>query len=107
MTRPSHSTELKFTKVLRTACAESERIGYNPHEFAAMLDMYGGVRTAEKLVRSGSPQTGLKRLVELGRLDLSLEAVMLSDEFAHLFSQPDLDAAEWKLKMVTGGLPTP
>lgn len=101
MNRPSLSTELKFTKALRTACAESERIGYNPHEFAAMLDMYGGVRTAEKLVRSGSPQTGLKKLAGLGRLDLALETVMLSDEFAHLFSKSDLDAAEWKLRMVT------
>jgi len=79
------------------ACEESARLGYAPTEFEAMIKMNGGVRTAQKLVLSSEIQSGLKKLKKLGRLDLSMEAIMLLPEFAPLFSEGELAAARWRL----------
>jgi hypothetical protein len=62
-----------------------------------MLDTLGGVNLAKKLVLSGDLQDGLKTLAKLGRLDLSMEAMMQEDKFKLLFTKSELEAATWRL----------
>ena len=102
MSRPSFSLEKKFADALLATCDEAANLGYVANEFAAMLEINGGVQTAKKLVRSGEIQSGLRRLRDLGRLDLATEAVMLRPEFKELFNKDHLDAASWRLDQMTG-----
>lgn len=101
MPRPSQSLEIKFAQALLEACAESERIGYAPTEFKAMIITGDAVKVAKALVTSGEIHSGLVKLKDLGRLDLSLEEIMLKPEFASLFSRPELDAAKWRLDLLS------
>lgn len=82
MSRPSLSLEKKFTDELLATCDETAKLGYVANKFATMLRDNGGVQTAEKLV-AADIQSGLRRLRDLGRLDLATEAVMLRPEFRH------------------------
>jgi hypothetical protein len=92
----------QFTASLRSACSKSRSLGYYPHDFEQMLDRWGGVQTAKRLVTSGDLQTGLKRLHAMGRLDLSMEKIMLDADFRSLFTEQELEAADWRLKQLTG-----
>ena len=100
MPRPPHTPEAKFTRALRETCRKSAKLGYYPSDFDGMLDRVGGVSVARKLVASGEIQSGLKRLKKLKRLDLSMEHLMLDERFRGLFKDPELEAAEWRLKHV-------
>ncbi|MBT8167622.1 hypothetical protein [Falsiruegeria litorea] len=102
MLRPSLSLENKFADALLATCDETAKLGYVADEFASMLKIHGAVQTAKKLVRSGEIQSGLRRLRDLGRLDLATEAVMLQPEFRELFTQQHLDAASWRLDQMKG-----
>lgn len=66
-----------------------------------MLESLGGVSLAKKLVISGELQEGLKKLAKLGRLDLSMEAIMQEERFAPLFTKPELEASQWRLSQVS------
>jgi len=100
MTRPPHTPEAKFTRALRETCRKSAKLGYYPSDFEGMLDKVGGVSVARKLVASGDIQSGLKRLKKLNSLELSMEYHMLADEFRGLFTDAELEAAEWRLRQV-------
>lgn len=90
----------KFSSQLREAIHECHKIGYHPSRFEQMLDSLGGVSMAKKLVISGELQDGLKKLAKLGRLDLSMEAIMQEERFTSLFTKPELEAAQWRLAQV-------
>lgn len=90
--------EERFEARVRAAIGECHQLGYHPHDFESMLASTSAVRVAEKLVVSGNIQTGLKRLAQLGRLDLSMEAMVLDPEFAVLFDLPLRRAAIWRLE---------
>ncbi len=62
-----------------------------------MLARYGGVETAKRLIAAGEIQSGILRMAELGRLDITMERIMLEPEFAPLFTPGELDAARWRL----------
>lgn len=53
--------------------------------------------TARELINSSRPSQGFTALWELGRLDLSVEAVVLRPEFRHLFSARELKTAHRRL----------
>jgi hypothetical protein len=63
-----------------------------------MLREHQGLGTAKKLIASGAIQDGFRKVVELGRPDLTMESIMLEPEFQTLFSRAELDAARWRLK---------
>jgi len=92
--------EQDFAARIRVAVLECRRLGYNPNDFEGMLAGASAARVAEKLVVSGDLQTGLKRLAQMGRLDLSVEAIMLEPPFEMLFAKPLRDAARWRLDQV-------
>lgn len=90
----------EFSSRLRDAVHECYKLGYHPTRFEQMLGSLGGVSLAKKLVLSGELQDGLKTLAKLGRLDLSMEAIMQEDNFKALFTKPELEAAAWRLAQV-------
>lgn len=92
--------EQSFEAKIRAALSECHRLGYHPSDFEGMLANATAARVAEKLVTSGELQAGLKRLAQMGRFDLSVESIMLEAQFASLFSNQHLAAAQWRLNQV-------
>ncbi|SRR6266568_1257889 len=92
--------EEDFEVRIRAALRECHQLGYHPHDFEGMLSTASAARVAEKLVTSGELQVGLKRLAQMGRLDLSVESIMLESQFKPLFNIQLRDAARWRLDQV-------
>lgn len=93
----SDSIASRFADRLKDSIIESRKLGYNPSVFEGMLNSYGAVGAAKRLLLPSEGQTGLKRLISLGRKDLTVEAIMLEPEFSVLFSEQELEAAAWHL----------
>lgn len=89
--------EKEFEARVRRAIQECRQLGYNPTDFESMLATSSAVALAERFVTSGDIQSGLKRVVSLGRPDLSIESLMLEPPFQPLFHQQLLAAARWRL----------
>ncbi len=74
-------------------------LGYKPTIFLQMLNADGGVLTAKKLINSPRPSDGYTRLYEEGRLDLTVEAVVIDNPIWHeLFTEDELTKARARLK---------
>nr|MBA3533071.1 EVE domain-containing protein [Ardenticatenales bacterium] len=56
--------------------------------------------TARRLLNAGNTSEGFTRLWELGRLDLTVEAIVLKPEFASLFSEEERTRARERLREV-------
>ncbi len=89
-----------FEARIREALIECHELGYHPHDFEGMLANASAARVAIKLVTSGELQSGLKKLSQMGRLDLSVESIILETQFESLFKTPIRDAARWRLDQV-------
>lgn|GEM_PF-2048336 len=87
----------KLDAAIAEAVQECRRIGYNPAYFVEMLHRHGGIETARRLITTRAASDGFTKLWELGRLDLSVEAVALRPELAPLFTRDELDAARRRL----------
>jgi hypothetical protein len=74
-------------------------VNYTPSVFHKMLGEIGGVRTAKQLINSAKPSDGYTRLYEAGRLDLTVEAVVIDNTKWHtLFEPEELDRARKRLR---------
>lgn len=71
--------------------------GYNASYFLSMLSQYGPQETAHKLLASPAMSDGFAELWERGRLDLTVEALVLEPQFAELFSEDEIDNARRRL----------
>jgi hypothetical protein len=71
---------------------------YRPSYFLQMLDNYGAVGTSIKLVTAPEFHEGFTKLWELGRLDLTVEAIILQNPYNKLFSKEVLEKAFKRLK---------
>jgi hypothetical protein len=74
-----------------------EEAGYNATYFLQMLADAGPVATARRLVTSTQPSQGFTALWERRRLDLTVEAHVLQERFAGLFTEDERDAARARL----------
>ncbi len=75
-----------------------DQYGYRPSYFLQMLDGYGPVDTAIKLVTATKFHEGFTKLWELGRLDLTVEAIILRNPYNRLFNKEVLEKARERLE---------
>lgn len=75
-----------FEQRLRESIRDSIALGYNPTRFTDMVNTWGGVGVARRLVASGEIQDGIKKIVAMGHPELSMESIMLEPKFASLFA---------------------
>ena len=81
--------------IYRRAKAEA---GYNATIFLGMLSDRGGLATAKFLINSLKPSDGYTHLFERGRLDLTVEALVVENQDWHpLFLPDELDKARKRL----------
>ena len=90
--------ECDFGKaMLRLYTEAKEECGYNATAFLQMLDNYGGLETAHLLLRNETLQYGFSILWERGRLDLTVECLVLDERFSVLFNDYELATARRRL----------
>jgi hypothetical protein len=72
---------------------------YNAIRYLHMLDANGGLATAHTLINGSTVTEGYTALWERGRLDLTVEALIVENpEFHTLFTEAELRIAEKRLR---------
>jgi hypothetical protein len=71
---------------------------YNATRFLSMVTEHGGLETARILLHAPTVSEGYGALWERGRLDLSVEAVVLKPEWHSLFSDGEREIARTRLR---------
>lgn len=82
----------------QAAMTAKNELKYNPSLFLQMFGSDGGLQTAKKLLGSKTISDGFTRLYLLGRLDLTVEAIILKDEWISLFNTQEVQIAEKRLR---------
>ena len=86
--------------------------GYWAHRFRQLVTTRGGVAAAKRLLARDRLSPGFAVLKEKGRLDLSMEMLVLDPRFRELFSDAERAAARDRLERmrsseVAGARPDP
>ncbi len=68
----------------------------------SMVVSLGGVQTAKRLLAGPVMQSGLFALSEHSRLDLSVESLVLEEEYRELFEPQELSEAKNRLDLLHG-----
>lgn len=93
--------EEEFALACEAAIAECRRLGYVSQAWIGMVERHGAVEASKKLLVNGDIQTGLLRLLRLGRSDLTVEHAVLEDRWQYLFNDQDRELARWRLAQAT------
>ena len=78
--------EQDMVNIYKTAKKEC---GYTATRFLQMIGKQGGLATAQQLIAKPGGTDGFATLWEHGRLDLSVEALVLRREYQSLFSEEE------------------
>jgi hypothetical protein len=91
--------EVKFdTAMLGVYQRAKSECKYNATVFLRMLHEHRGIETALRLVRAEQQSDGYTALYLCGRLDLTVEALVLQEPWRFLFDPGDLSCAETRLR---------
>ena len=82
--------ERRFNVAMREIYeAAKKECGYNAIRFVQLVAEKGGVAAAKQLISKNCGTDGFAKLWEHGRLDLSVEAHVLKDEYSELFTNDE------------------
>ena len=85
-----NETERKFNIAMKDIYQTAKReCGYNATRFMQLVAEKGGVAAAKQLISKSGGTDGFTTLWECGRLDLSVEAYVLKDEYKELFTDEE------------------
>ena len=96
---------LMLERVYREA---GRQCGYWAHRFRQLVTTRGGVPAAKRLLARDGVSPGLAVLTEKGRLDLSMEVLVLDPQFRDLFTDAERATARRRLehaRLVRSGPP--
>lgn len=71
---------------------------YVASRFLQLVSSEGGLSAAKKLISKEGGSDGFTRLWELGRLDLSVEALVLKNKYKSLFSEEEIKISKNRLE---------
>lgn len=63
--------------------------GYNANRFLQMVTSQDGLTIAKGFIQKNNPTDGFTALWELGRLDLTVEALILKPKYKELFTDEE------------------
>jgi len=84
-------------EMVRLYARARDEAGYAASTFLQQVRQVGGLALAKRRLGTAAVSAGFRKLHELGRLDLSIEALALRDEFAPLFTEEELARARDRL----------
>jgi hypothetical protein len=95
---PGLDVRAEFERAMKDVYVRAKsEANYTPTYFISMLSTYGGLGTAQRLLASTEVSSGFAALYERGRLDLTVEALVIQSKFASLFTDEELDIAHQRL----------
>ena len=90
--------ERRFHRAMIDIYEKAKReTGYNATRFLQMVSEIGGVVAARRLLAAPVVSDGFTALWERGRLDLTVETLVLSEEYRELFSEDEREGAAARL----------
>jgi hypothetical protein len=96
-----------FRTAMLNIYTESEKLGYQPKKFRAMVNRDGAKETADTLLAMSTTSSGFTELFLLGReaMKLSVEYLVLQRPWRDLFDEGQLEIARRRLRDVECELP--
>ena len=91
---PDPEANRRFRRAINETYDMLEKMGSRDRE---SLDSFGALGMVHRLLKSSAPSDGFSKLWEMGRLHLSVEAVVLRPEFKALFSDDERKVAADRL----------
>lgn len=91
------ATEEQLMQRIQKMIFDSKEIGYNPTYLTQMLNSQGAIATCKSLINSKNISNGFEKLWSLKRLDLTIENIILEEEFSDLFTETEKKIARDKL----------
>ena len=89
--------ESEFHRAMLNIYDAAAKLGCRPTRFLQMVHEHGGVTAAKRLLSGPVAQSGLTTLWELGRLDISMEALVVQEQWQPLFNDAERQAARDRL----------
>lgn len=71
--------------------AQAEQLGVRMARLKKDAETYGGVKTARELLRKNRLSDGFDQLEQLGKLELSLEALVVKGKYGALFTDDEVN----------------
>lgn len=97
----SDALTLEFHEAMLEICRRAKaECRYPAGRFRQMIAEQGGLATARALLEKPVVSEGFTILWEKGRLDISMEAIVLQKRWRPLFTPAELDAARTRLTSV-------
>lgn len=81
----------EFTRDLLNQIAQAETLGVRMARLKKDAETYGGVKTARELLRKNRLSDGFDQLEQLGKLALSLEALVVKGKYGALFTDDEVN----------------
>ena len=95
---PDPALRAAFERAMRDVYVRAKKeANYTATYFLSMLSDYGGLGTARRLLASSEVSSGFAALYERGRLDLTVEVLVMKPEFASLFTEEEIHIARQRL----------
>lgn len=95
---PAEKVHAAFEQAMRDVYVRAKKeANYTAGYFLTMLTEHGGLGTAHRLLASAEVSSGFTALYERGRLDLTVEALVIKPEFASLFTEDEIAVAQQRL----------
>lgn len=89
---------MTFDDRINEVIRESKRdLNYIPHAFLSMIGEYGILTAVKMLINNPKPSEGYLKLWENKRLDLSVEAIVLEEDWGDLFTDAELEKSKKRL----------
>lgn len=89
--------EKRLHRVMIDATKECKRLGYPPNFLVQMIQESGPLRACQRILAKPDLSEGFGKLWEFHRLDLTIEAIVLKDEVAELFTDEERTVARKRL----------
>src|SRR3990172_4199949 len=95
----SQPLELEFHEAMLTIYRKAKsEAKYNAIRFLQMVTDHGGLETAHMLINSSTVSEGYTALWERGRLDLTVEALILQPQWNELITNEEREIARQRLQ---------
>ncbi len=86
------------TKMLEVYDLAKKECDYSATLFLRMVNTDGGLQAAKKLIAKSAVSDGFSNLAIAGRLDISMEALILREPWTQLFTEQERDIAKKRLR---------
>ena len=83
--------EAEFGKALAERQAEAEKLGITDKRLAANCEKYGSVSAVKEVLHRKEASDTFPQLTEAGRVDLTVEALVVEGRFGALFDDEEVN----------------